>query len=394
MALDNGRPDWSGTAWHQKDVPDMWAAVADHTPNAYAAHLAGWRRTSELLSQHVARMLAYRENLAIAWPPDRSPAAAVYLARFDADIDNAQRTLDASVANYAAYAAAMSVVTEAQTAMRPIQAEYAANIAAEEEHRRMVGGVGHRGGAVLAMSAPDVEARQRELTGLARAVMYRTSQELIEATAALQVPPAYRATGANDENSSRSSISPPKIPPVVSLKVPEVHNWSSAAKQSVLLPQTSLTTPSERGPTLARVDDLPLKNGAISDNLDTSAGVKAMNPTPSVIGNFLRNFGSNTAPSSRNLQPQHGVIGTTPHPRFAGNSSTGNGAPQKPNPAPTAVPLLHGGNAGNTAHGQREGRQNLQPDNAWTTEQGTAPVVQPASPEKRIDPGPAIGLGR
>ncbi|MFI5843640.1 hypothetical protein ACIA8K_28455 [Catenuloplanes sp. NPDC051500] len=189
MALDNGQPDWSGTPWHAKNVPEIWAAVAGHTPDAYAAHLAGWRRTAELLSQHIARMLTYRENLAAAWNPDHSPAAAIYLARFDADIDNAQRTLDASVANYAAYSAAMSVVTDAQNTLHPLQAEYAANIAAEEAHRQTVGGTGYRGGAAIAMSAPDVDARQRELTRLAQAVMYRTSQELIEATAALQVPP-------------------------------------------------------------------------------------------------------------------------------------------------------------------------------------------------------------
>ncbi len=136
MALDNGRADWTGTPWHTMDVPSIWATIAHHTPDAYATHLAGWRRTSELLSQHITRMRIYRDNLATAWNPTHSPAAATYLAHFDADLDNFQRTHDASVANYTAYAAALAIITDAYTALRPIADEYSVNLTAEQDFQR------------------------------------------------------------------------------------------------------------------------------------------------------------------------------------------------------------------------------------------------------------------
>ncbi len=204
MALDTGREDWTGTPWHSTDVPFMWSTVAHHSPDAYAAHLSGWHRTTELLSEHVSRMRAYRDNLALAWNPTRSPAAAVYLARFDTDIANAQATLDASIANYAAYTAALNIVSEAQTALRPIAEEYSANATSETSRQEMVSASGGRAAAAAFTAAPDTRGRQAELTGMARSVMYRASQELIE-----QPPPSK--SPRNIRFGLQSSHSPTRV---------------------------------------------------------------------------------------------------------------------------------------------------------------------------------------
>ena len=61
--------------------------------------------------------------------------------------------------------------------------------------------------------------------------------------------------------------------------------------------------------------------------------------------------------------------------------------------------MTHGGSGAvyGPTGGRRDGRENnpvkthWDPDNPWETAEGVNPVVRPAH-EKRIDPGPAIGL--
>ncbi len=362
----------------------MWSTVQHHTPDAYAAHLAGWRRTSELLSQHAARMIAYREKLAAAWNPDHSPAAAVYLARFDADITNVQRTLDASVANYAAYAAAMNVISEAQAALRPIHSEYAANAEAEEAHRQMVGSAGYRAGAAMAMSAPEVSTRQAELTGLARAVMYRASQELIEATAALQVPPAYKKV---DEwlIEPQSGIRPPNIP---SVKPAEIPYFDSASSRSTTASSPNPINSTQPSPILSGT---PREISPIAgDSQFQSPGGSSRQTNPPVIG--IPNVGGGqfrqvTSNGNKTAGSQPGkIIGNTPDSAL---SSVAASNPRSQAPANTFLPPISGNPRQLSVESHTE---QLDPDQPWTVKQGIDPILKPDDSNLQINPGPAIGL--
>ncbi|GAB7043892.1 MULTISPECIES: hypothetical protein [Catenuloplanes] len=391
MAIDNGRPDWTGTPWHHRDIPFMWAAVAHHTPDAYAPHLAGWRRTTELLSEHVARMRTYRDNLAIAWNPTRSPAAAIYLARFDTDIANAQATLDASVANYTAYTAALTIVSEAQTRLRPIFDEYTTNTAAEAARQEMTSASNGRAGAAAFMAAPDTERRQAELTAIARSVMYRASQELIEATAALQIAPKY-------ENRSPvftpldNGMAPPSIPTVIPLP---------QATQSSLV--TDATGPGSQqgsnetvgGPILSHATTSPQGQFTTNPRSDYTHNIQQISTNPS--SNIIGTPSPIPNPNSRHRPTEtlkngliigaptplpHGPIKSsgTPPTKSAVSNSTASTFPFVPPLAGSSRQLI------DLSIDSRE------PDSAWASDVGVNQIITADPTPRAVDPGPAIGL--
>ena len=72
-----------GTNWYGRSVPDMWTAMANQQTDNHWTLLTGWRKSYELTLQHMTAVRNYRENLAAAWPPEKSAASAAYLQRLD-----------------------------------------------------------------------------------------------------------------------------------------------------------------------------------------------------------------------------------------------------------------------------------------------------------------------
>jgi len=72
-----------GTNWYGRSVPDMWTAMANQQTDNHWTLLTGWRKSYELTLQHMSAVRNYRDNLAAAWPPERSAASAAYLQRLD-----------------------------------------------------------------------------------------------------------------------------------------------------------------------------------------------------------------------------------------------------------------------------------------------------------------------
>jgi len=82
----------------------MWEFVANQDTTAHYERLTGWRKSYELILEHMAHVQNYRENLAAAWPPEKSPASAAYIAQLDDLLENLQQTYDAAIANHTAFA--------------------------------------------------------------------------------------------------------------------------------------------------------------------------------------------------------------------------------------------------------------------------------------------------
>ncbi|MDP9797768.1 hypothetical protein J2S43_006280 [Catenuloplanes nepalensis] len=388
MALDTGREDWTGTPWHSTDVPFMWSTVAHHSPDAYAAHLSGWHRTTELLSEHVSRMRAYRDNLALAWNPTRSPAAAVYLARFDTDIANAQATLDASIANYAAYTAALNIVSEAQTALRPIAEEYSANATSETSRQEMVSASGGRAAAAAFTAAPDTRGRQAELTGMARSVMYRASQELIEATATLQIAPKYQIRTPVFTQSDQG-LAPPSIPTVLPLQQAPQSQFDSDLTTQKGKPGSSTistgpilshTSPLQRAPVSSSSQTNPAQDSQhISANAPPGTiGIPGWAPAGKNIGNPVSNGGGHIIgfpPSAVPRRTQTTNNASTKHPPGGANSTF-----------PLIPPI------GSSRQLSDSSAPHKDSDNVWNSSTGVDPIITSDAPPGSVDPGPAIGL--
>jgi hypothetical protein len=67
------------------------------------------------------------------------------------------------------------------------------------------------------------------------------------------------------------------------------------------------------------------------------------------------------------------------------------GVTQVRRPDGTIIPAQQG--AGGRKNEEESGNR-WNPDNPWDTAHGVDPVVAPAPDQRRIDPGPAIGLDR
>lgn len=74
---------YGGTAWARMSVVDMWLALGNQDTTPHWQVVNGWRKSYELTLQHLAQVQSYRDNLASAWPPEKSTASAAYLGRLD-----------------------------------------------------------------------------------------------------------------------------------------------------------------------------------------------------------------------------------------------------------------------------------------------------------------------
>jgi hypothetical protein len=74
--------------WDGFDVPALWQRVEPYGEGGAAAASMGrqvdaWRRFRDLTDDQARRIAAYREQVVTAWPPDKSPAAAAFIAHLD-----------------------------------------------------------------------------------------------------------------------------------------------------------------------------------------------------------------------------------------------------------------------------------------------------------------------
>lgn len=450
MLHSGGGGNYGGTSWAGRSVPDMWLAIGNQETTGHWELLTGWRRSYELTHQHMAAVQRYRENLIAAWPPEKSPAAAAYVAQLDALIANLRQTYDAAVANYTAFSAATLALSSARHDLEKVFAEYVANegkLAGFEKER--AGRPVAAGKSVLPpLKSPVEEGRQAELERQARSIMYGLSAELMQARAQITQPARYTPNSQRAEYEHEGGVAPvgpPPIPPVSSFdpqagtpdidtagvagdKVsPERTATSSSSGSAISSPppgpglvlggtHPALTVPTplpsqSHAPgnyvgTLPIVTPPhPLPAGSPANNRDDSAVNRRVSPA-----GFVRPSSSPAVTPS--AMPPGGVIGPVPreapgqpgasqksprHVNPVGGVIGQSSAPNYSGPAAQArsAPIAPFGQTFSRRspndeehNGQRLSDQN----NLWSATEGVAPVVAPR-PTRPIEPGPAIGLG-
>lgn len=440
-----GGGGYGGTNWNGVSMIDMWLAVGNQATEPHWQLLTGWRRTYELTLQHMAAVKTYRENLAAAWPPEKSPASAAYLQRLDELLANLRQTYDAAVANHGAFHSATLALSSARTDLRKVADEYFANegkLARFEEERAARPPVGR---VRAAEPKPPVEAvRQEQLTAEARSIMYRLSTELIQARAQIARPPVYLTDdGISDHKDARAGsdyVAPP-IPEVIPME-PQSGTSGTAPKAATLQPAAhaghhAANSSAERHPGLvlgglnasvgpAAFPDIHTNPSTSLGSAGADQGSPSFPPTvaapipPSVTGNAAtagRRAVEGTMRAAPTANPGYaakaippgGVIGPVPG-GAATQPVSGSRGPQRVNPvggliAPgtasittgartstvPGIPLASPSGLGTPNGGGGKAREKWDPDNPWATPEGVPPVVRPAA-EQHIDPGPAIGL--
>jgi hypothetical protein len=449
MLIADGGGGYGGTDWMAMDVIQMWQAIQNQDTTAHYQLLDGWRKSYELTLEHLGQVQNYRQNLAEAWPPEKSAASAAYLQRLDELIANLQSTYDAAVATHHAFASATLAISLSRNDVEKIYTEYTSNQTKLEEFKNRPY-VAAGKSAVPPQKPPVADGRQEQLNNQARSIMYGLSSEIIQAKTQITKPPVYVPSGGREkgdvDNGDNTYVAPP-IPPVttfdpgspshVSSSGTTQHSTThatnpganppapppSSARQPGLILGGIQPTPIAPPPTAGIIPQPPIGGGlpnvisptpilpptpigSGSANLPPGAGM-----TKGFVGDGRGRPGMRGVPDGgmRAMAPG-GVIGGTPGVGL-GQPATGARPASRVNPVGGVInPNNSEGRPGSAGRGLTSGQPlgNLgrgssghrdesdaalywDPDNPWETAEGVSPVVRPAD-EQRVDPGPAIGL--
>jgi hypothetical protein len=433
---DNG----GGTDWAQKSVPQMWSMLAAHDGTAHKNLLLTWKKSTDLLVDHLSRVKRYRDNLAEAWPPEKSSAAAKYLDRLDDLIKHLTETHHATVENHRALGAATSALVGARLKIESIYRAYMSNqqeldaYAQKQQTNRQVVG---KYRAIAPVPPVVAQSRQLELQLQAQSVMSALSTDLAQAQLSITTPKLYDPTSSFEgsqpfgpkgteasSSTSSPSFSEQKVSGMASKNrgSTDPRNFASESPDlptpRTLPPDSStpaLPPAAPAGPILSGVDPGNIGPGS-SQTLPTTPRGEISSPVglisiPPVAESISFSPGpsstrtatsipiESSGPSTRGIQGTlpGGVIGGPPSTNST-RSGESSGRAQRINPAggvigqPGSIGTpLPSSNRLSSSHKSESRKQHWDPDNPWTTAEGISPVLLP--PEKEhIDPGPAIGL--
>src|SRR5690349_13469994 len=192
--LDTG-DGGGGTPWESMTLDKMQELIQNPSTDAHWRLVSAWQRSAELLNEHRFQVLQYRENLATAWPPEKSAASAAYLERLDQLINSLTETYEASIINRTAFSGVTGSIYQAQVQMNRIYQEYQTNKAVS--------------------AAPE---RQEALRIQAVKLLSGVSNDLAEGQLHIVTPPAYQPGRVSEDDpqpvATTTSHVPPPLPPV------------------------------------------------------------------------------------------------------------------------------------------------------------------------------------
>ncbi|GGK23133.1 hypothetical protein GCM10010124_14570 [Pilimelia terevasa] len=112
------------TDWSALSVPALWASLADVGDRRGWQQCATWRRAVEGVAVQRERLAACRAALVRRWPPERSPAAAAFVARIDELTRSMTEAEAAGTSTVHGLAGLLEALEEAQRRIAPLHREY------------------------------------------------------------------------------------------------------------------------------------------------------------------------------------------------------------------------------------------------------------------------------
>jgi hypothetical protein len=414
--MDDSRPV-GGTKWWTLRVDEMWSMIERHDGAAHQHVIGGWRRSYELVLQHLSDVRRYRDRLASAWPPERSAASAAYLERLDALIASLWDSYQAAVENHRALTGATGALDSARRVMAEINREYTANEVRLAEYREAIRVHHAVGGKArgLPPRMPVDAGRQAELEQRARMVMSGLSTELAQAQVSLVKPQLYEVpSGAGGDRPFRSGAPLPGTAPSIAVngsRSPAASTPPANARPPETAPAKPIPQKVFTGPVLGGFPAPSPRNGAGERAVPPGAiGGQASGPIAGRPGPSKSGASTTGSPLRSRLFPKNGVIGSpgAGHTRPSGSPGAGQTGPIGSPGAGQAGPIRDtvqrvnpvGGLIGGPGVSPRPAVSTLRdrgrtrtPDSTWVVRHGIDPVIHPSSPPD-FDPGPVIGLER
>jgi hypothetical protein len=375
-----------GTEWSRYDVPTLWATLRGEDSGEAWAQVTAWRRTYELLAYHRLAVRRRRDELAAAWPPERTGAAAVFLDYLDGLLASMEATGRQAVANAEALTGVLVALAAAKKEIGELFDRWQRYQTAERERTVVVG-------LVPVTVGPAVPDSWRDLLNeTARARMLAAEQEVFASAARLQVPEVFSpgvqaselsAPWPDGDGAAGSASRPPELyrPPPIAPPV-EYLAGDPAALPALAGGPTAPVTGQPPPPPVpaAALPPVPDPIGPVATIIGLPPGYPAAIPGEGpVAGRAVEPRGAAT-PSARGVNGEHGPAAGRPaggaaeadHRTVVGGIPAGAAA-QPPSalngPAPTRY--------------------------RWGMPKGVPPILT-APPEPRAhDPGPAvIGIDR
>ncbi len=224
--------DSGGTPWATLPMDQIQHFAQSPDIDAHYKLVDGWQKSIELVSEHLSQVTSYRDGLAAAWPPEKSPASAQYLARLDELIKHLQDTSEAAIVNGDAMSgatgslnAAKAQVSELYSTWQSNQNSLAAYTAAQ---------TGPTPNPTYVGTEPPVTAAQQEdLRQKAANIMQGVSTDLAQAQLKIVKPAEFAPSliGYDEKHQVfQGTDAAPVVPPIV--PVPFVADGSDGPNAS------------------------------------------------------------------------------------------------------------------------------------------------------------------
>jgi hypothetical protein len=242
MLDSEGGGGFAGTNWNAHDTPDMWRQLQNQDTDPYWTHVSGLRKISELTSTHLSRVKEYRDNLATAWPPEKSAASAAFISRLDYLVAHIQQTHDTAVANYTTVSTTAAALMTARHDLKAVYDDYVKVVQQKKDYDEAVSFQLASDLPGTSLGDPPVTADDIEtVNNKARVIMFDLSATLTQAQAGLQRPVSYKppTVKRDDTTSGGSGGSPPALPLVVALPPPAPAVSSSVASPLAAVPTSA-----------------------------------------------------------------------------------------------------------------------------------------------------------
>jgi hypothetical protein len=380
--LYKGWLDWSGYS-----VPEL-AEILDEDLSVAWGQAHAWQETHDLVAQHRVMLERARVSLASAWPPERSPAAALFFEFMDSLIASMGEMQDVAVTNQGALSGVLSSLEQTRTTVDELHEQW-----------RAAGSGGKMQGP-----HPQQTDGQKALNKQAQEQMRTTDNDVLTSGNRLAAPTPYGPPGAVDPQATSVSTDDDlgqgrarrsgSMPRLTAPTIPSVSSPASALR-------------SDAGPTLSGGPhgDQNIGHpglGAAGGSLDPR-GMTGSQQIDHAFPPAVPSAGSwfVTTPGGRALRagavigdPSHGVPVPSEDDQRSARSGLGGFDEDASGRRPNPVGGLLGGPVSSAGDRERRRRRAMPLDTEWEVRRGVPPILAPGS-EPHHDPGPGvIGIDR
>jgi hypothetical protein len=311
-----------GTPWESMTLEFMQQLIQNPNTDAQWKLASAWQKSADLLNEHKFQVQEYRDNLATAWPPEKSTAAAAYIDRLDQLIKNLSDTYEASITNQAALSAATGSIYQAQAQMDKIFQEYSNNKTALDTYNTKQAQKQNSATPTPSPSPsgdepPVAPGRQEALRVQAATLLSGVSTDLAQAQAQIVKPAPYAVGNPVDDKKTirdGNTYTAPPLPPITPVVSDGTTTSTRPAGTTTTFPTSPPTTATPVTPTTGTLQPGIVLGGTTPTLPTTTPGISPITPVVPGGGGGGPVPNPGLLPPSTGLRPSPGLLpgGTSP----------------------------------------------------------------------------------